>query len=295
MPDIPHDEHPERNELKVAAERVVTEKLRALDIGLDLERHPEVRERLAELGSHFDDSVDIARIIRATFEELCSKLDLSAEAPERIMRAAVLHDIGKSGPAGERGEFHFAVRRLFIPPSGKFNFYAADGRPKTIADFMVEQGMKDADRITAALKEQNIDATSEAIIFFWRRHAGWTYDILRGDLGPDIDDDLVKIAASHHLLEGQNPATLDIARPQKNDAEYDIIEFGELLGAIDKYQAMRVRGGHSHESAIAKLRATVESSPNHPERLKAEYRTAFNVLDRNKDSIGKLLTRAKTA
>jgi hypothetical protein len=281
LPEIPRIEHPEHDLLKKEAEAAVVEKVAALDIGLDLEKHPELLSRLAEIGSHFQDSVDMARIIRAVYGELKDELGLKENDPSRMMRAALLHDVGKSGPPGDRGDFHFAVRRLFVPPLRPFNPFI-DGRAKTVSEFMAEQDVADVAKVSAALEVAGIAPEKTSMIDFWRRHAEWTYGILKEEPGVDVDADLVKVAATHHLLEHQNPAGLEISDIPAEAQVLEVLEQTQLLAAVDKYQAFRARGGMRHEDATAQLAKIVDSRPDLPRPLRDKFKAVIGILDRNK-------------
>ncbi len=287
MPEIPLPGHPEHEAVKNSAEVLVSKKVDALDIGLDLERHPDLRLRLAEIGSHFDDSVDMAEIIRTVYGDIKGKLGLADEGPERLMRAAVLHDIGKSGPPGAEGEFHAAVRQLFVEPRRKFNPYI-DGRAKTVREFADEQGLAERDKIFSALTEAGIDPEREPMIDFWRRHADWTYGILKSESGPDIDEKLITVASSHHLLENQNPAQVDLNSPPPDAQILEVLEEMELLAAVDKYQAFRRRSGDEHETALAKLTSIIGSRQDLPNPLRSAFQSVIEVLDRHKDALSKM-------
>ncbi len=282
LPDIPQAEHPEHDWLQEQAEKTVTDKVNALEIGLDLGQHPEIRRRLAELGAHFEDSLAMARIIRSVYGELKNELDLKDEGPERLMRAAALHDIGKSGPPGPEDEFNYAVRRLFVPPGRPFNPFA-EGRAKSVAEFADEQDLPDRERVFAALREAGIDPEKAPMVDFWRRHAEWTYKILKDDRGPGLDEDLVKIAASHHLLERQNPAGLDLQHVPAEAQVLEVLEGTELLVAVDKYQAYRSRGGLGHEAALDRLNADISSRTDMPDQLRNNFIKVIGVLARSKD------------
>ena len=284
LPDIPRQEHPEHEWLKKEAEQAVVEKVAELNVGLDIEKHPELRSRLAEIGSHFQDSVDMARIIRTVYGELKARLGLREEGPERMMRAALLHDIGKSGPPGEEDDMRFAVRKLFIPPNRAFNPFV-DGRAKTIGEFMDEQDVADRPKVEAALAAAGIAPESTPMIDFWRRHADWTYGILRTEPGDDVDAELVKIAATHHLLEDQNPAGLEVADVPAESQVLEILEQAQLLSAVDKYQAFRARGGFAHESALAQMKKIVDGRKDLPEKLRERFLAAIQVLDESKEDL----------
>ncbi len=290
VPDIPRSENPEHDWLKKEAETTVADKVAGLDIGLDLNRHPELRSRLAEIGAHFEDSLAMAGIIRTVYAELRAEIGLDDEGPERLMRAAVLHDIGKSGPAGAESAFNFAVRRLFIPPLRPFNPYI-DGRAKTIAEFASEQGLAQSAEVLEAVRNAGIDPEREPMISFWRRHAGWTYDILNSDAGPDIDPDLIKIAASHHLIEGQNPASLSLDQAPAESQVLEVLEEADLLETVDKYQAFRSRGGLEHEEALAKLDLQIRSRTDLPEVLRDKFSAVIRVLTRSKSALDRYFRR----
>lgn len=292
MPEIPQPEHPEHGWLKKEAEAAVAEKIADLDIGLDLEKHPLLRSRLAELGSHFEDSVDMARIIRTVYGELKDRLGLKEESPTRIMRAAVLHDIGKSGPPGEQGDLHFAVRKLFIPPRRSFNPFI-DGRAKTISEFMDEQNIADREKVLTGLVAAGIVPETTAMIDFWRRHADWTYGILKEESGSDVDAELVKIAATHHLLENQNPAGLEVNDVPAEAQVLEILEQAQLLAAVDKYQAFRARGGFEHESALAQMRKIVDGRNDLPQKLRDRFLAAIDVLNDSKEDLEKFFMKKK--
>lgn len=292
MVEIPHYESPERLECE-AAEAKVSEKVRELSIDLDLDRHPEVRGRLVEIGTHFEDSLDIARLLRTLYAELKDELELSQEGPERIMRAAVLHDVGKSGPAGEKGPFHAAVRRLFVNPKKRFSPYA-DGRAKSVAGYLAEQELPAQEEILAGLKEAGIDAATESMIDFWRRHAAWTYDILRVELAAnptDIDEETIRVAASHHLLEGQNPAGLDLARVPPDAQTLEILEHCEMVEAIDKYQALRVRGGMNHADAMTKLRAIFAANKDYSPLLREKSGKVIDIIERSEAAMADIFRK----
>lgn len=264
---------------------MVAEKVARLNIGLDLDRHPEVRSRLAEIGAHFDDSLAMAGIIRSIYGQLKPALRLKDDEPERLMRAAVLHDIGKSGPAGEETSFHFAVRRLFVPPVRPFNPYI-DGRAKTIGEFAAEQNFADKNELLEEIRKSGIDPDQEPMIAFWRRHAGWTYDILRMSAGPDIDEGLSKIAASHHLIERQNPAQLDLEHIPAEAQILEVLEVADLLEAVDKYQAFRSRGGLGHEDTMSRLEQLVTATQEGlPDALRDKFRSVIAVLGRSKSEL----------
>lgn len=284
MPDIPHPQHPEQRDLQKAAEALVEKEVREMNVGLELDKHPEVRRRLAELGPHFKDSLAIAKIVGTTYPEMKKTLGLADEGPERMMRAALVHDVGKSGPEGDPGEFHFAVRQLFITPHRRFNPFV-DGRAKTVDEFIAEQDIPKPDILKKALKDQGVDPSTEPMIHFWRRHAQWSHDLLSKETSNDIDDKVVKIAASHHILDGQNPAKLEVADIPAEAHVIELLEQCGLLAVADKYQAFRSRGGSSHEESIARVRKMVEAKTDIAPLLKEKFNAILDVFARSEAAL----------
>jgi HD-GYP domain-containing protein (c-di-GMP phosphodiesterase class II) len=281
----PHEPTPEERAELVASE------VEKLSINLDLRRHPAILERLVDTGEHFKDSVSMARIVRAVFADLCQALELPDEDPEQLMRAAVVHDIGKSGPAGEKGPVHAAVRRLFVPPKREFSAFA-DGRPKTIHEFLTEMEYPDAAEIEAALNgsDLGVDTGKEAMIYFWRRHVQWTHDILTSAPEPVVDRETEEIASTHHLFENWNPAKLDLKDVPPGSQVLEVIEMAEALAAVDKYQAYLERLHWDHDKAMAMLSKFFNANPpDLDQNLRQKYNAVIAVLDRNKEKLTELL------
>lgn len=279
---ISPEETPER-EAREKIEAAVKE----LRVGLELEKHPEIRDRLAELGPHFDDSVEMAKMGRVLYGQLREKFGLRDEKPERLMRAALLHDVGKSGPPGKESPMRDAVRRLFHPLARPFIAFA-NGRMKTIRDFVDEAGLEHGEDILATLERNGVDPDQEPIVEFWRRHAGWTYDLLKTQTGPDIDEDIVKVAASHHLLEGKDPAHLGVDGPVAGSAA-ETVKLAEILAAVDKYQALRSRGGLGHAEAVARLERMINARFDLLEPLRQNFLTATDVIARSGDKLSEII------
>ncbi|MEY4723386.1 MAG: hypothetical protein RLZZ324_899 [Candidatus Parcubacteria bacterium] len=293
--EIPPIESARDTEPQHPTEAEVSEAVESLHIGLDLEKHPHLLERFTEISTHFDDNVDIAKIAGALFPDFKEALHLTDETPERLQRAGLLTDIGKSGPAGEEGPFHDAVQKLFIVPTKPFNAFKPDGSMKTIADFLEETGMEGAEGIVAALAEKGIFAKDEKMLDFWRRHAEWTLDILKQEASNDIDPVVITAAASHHLLDGKNPAGLDLNGLAENSPDIEEFAYAEILQVIDKYQAFRGRGGMSHAEAVSRTRAKVESAPGYPPVLRSLFTKALAVIEAHQAEMDALLAHDEAA
>ncbi|MBN1585393.1 hypothetical protein JW899_03435 [Candidatus Uhrbacteria bacterium] len=272
---------PSETEKEAAKERVLAE-IAELDIGLNLEKHPEILDRLAEIGHHFRDGLDMARVIQTLYGQFRESLGLRDASPKRLMRTAVLHDIGKSGPAGEKTDFHQAVRCLFREPTRPFNPFS-QGKPTTVTAFIESQEMPESESIRETLRRNGIDPDRESAIEFWRRHVGWSYDILKNERwdGEAVDDDMITIAGSHHILEGKNPAELNIGNEPQGEDDLELIEMTGLLAAVDKYQAFRHRANLDHAETMRRLRGMFESHPELPDMTKEKFKVVLDILDRS--------------
>lgn len=281
LPEIPKQSHPEYDFLIDKGMELVKQEIESLNLDLDLEKQPELLKRLAELGGHFRDSSLMAQIINSDYEDFRQNLGLSEPGPEKMMRAAILHDLGKSGPPEAPAEMRYAVRRLFSMPRTAFNPFDPEGEPKTISDFVVEQDLPDAEKIEATLSDNGIDPSEQPVLDFWRKHVEWTHELLEPYAGGDLGEDTVRIAASHHLIEGKNPAGIDFSEKALDPKTAEVISRANVLETVDKYQALRKRGGLSHDEAIARLKAVVEKNSNVPDWMKENYGKAIDVLDKN--------------
>jgi len=277
MPTLPAKEHPEREATLEQARKIVARRFREFGLSFDVTQHPQLLSRLAELGSHFDDSVDIASITRAVWPKVMTAFGLKQEDLEQAMLAALLHDVGKSGPLEAGPALSEAIRRLFVTPKPPFNPYES-GRKKTVSEFVAFAQLKGAETIKRVLREAGMDPDTEGMIDFWRRHAEWTHDVL--SVEPGVDQRVDVYASTHHLLEGKNPAHADPASPEPGLSLIELSQAHAILSAIDKYQAFRERSGETHESTINKLKAIVDGC-SLPESGKKVYRKMIDILERH--------------
>jgi hypothetical protein len=97
---------------------------------------------------------------------------------------------------------------------------------------------------------------------FWNLHSTWTLEIVEaGGVPPEV----IAAAATHHLLDNINPNAIvgpdrRFTRSFGDNAAFDRAE--KLIILLDKYDAVRRRGGLAHDQAIAWLRKRIESSLN---------------------------------
>jgi hypothetical protein len=168
--------------------------------------------------------------------------------------AAILHDIGKSGPVHATPEEQLAVIKL----------YAAEQ-------------MKDPQQTVEEIVRNNFESEAESMLdklaacgvrqemsmrHFWDLHGYWTKDILESGT-KELSSRTKLIAASHHIVRGINPYNVpdqdipDEARMVGALEDYiDIVEERALV-AIDQYQASIRRAGSDHEKAIGWVRKNI--------------------------------------
>lgn len=260
----------------------VIRKVDELEIGLDLRKHPELARRLVEIGAHFEDSLEIAKVIRKVYGQVREAIGLEEETPEHLMRGAVLHDIGKSGPAGKEGEFNHAVQRLFVPSARPFLPYE-HGRAHAIAEYVASQELPDGAEIIAALRSAGYDPDAMPMINFWRQHAQWTYDILETQADVDVDARVIEAAASHHLCEHRDPAAL---HPETARELPESLKMAGVIEIVDKYQANRDRWGRNHEDAVAWVEKALANQPDLPPAVIQNFRAVLDVLRAHPDLLG---------
>lgn len=216
-------------------------------LGIDIGEYPEIKERLCRLAieknSHFKDSAQMAEII----DRLWPRFDITLISKEKMRLCALLHDIGKSGPADATPAARAAVNRIFTHDAFK-------GMARlSIREALVKQGFKDRLEIEHILtNELGIDVSEEKMIEFWRQHAGWGYDILKKWQAGVIDDEVALIAVSHHIFQHKNPAHINLEKSQMATIV--------LLAMVDEYQAWRGRGGLEHKAAAARLKQNISQS-----------------------------------
>lgn len=168
--------------------------------------------------------------------------------------AAILHDIGKSGPAYATPEQQLAV----------INLYAAENiknPQQTVEEAVRDNFGSEADVVLDRLSECGV-RPEISMRHFWDLHGYWTKDILEAD-AKELSSRTRLIAGSHHITRGINPYDVpdhdipDEARMVGVLEDYiDIVEERALI-AIDQYQANIRRSGSDHEKAIGWVRQSI--------------------------------------
>lgn len=241
------------------------------EFGIELEDiDASVLERLVEMhseeDSHFYDAIEMAKMLDKNWEYL----GLSNFDKQKMLVCALLHDVGKSGPESASPEARQLCLWLFRKKHHiKDN---EDVRSMKMSDFIDSSDLEDKPKTKRLLSEElALDIENLSMIDFWSKHVDWTFDILSQHLDGEVDDEVVLITSSHHLLDGKNPANLKEEDLPRGAHWLELIEEYQILTLVDKYQAFRQRSGFSHEQTIVILLNMIEHSKL-GDNLKANYR-----------------------
>ncbi|HBP01462.1 MAG TPA: hypothetical protein DD454_04615 [Candidatus Moranbacteria bacterium] len=180
------------------------------------------------------------------------QLRFSKEQKADAKIAAILHDIGKSGPVEATPAEQEAIVKIFaLEKPQNPDSLVMEIIPEIFGDDKVED-------IGRLLKNCGIDEKT-TMRQFWDKHAYWTHDILE-----KYPQGLAKrariIAASHHIDHGINPYGLPESEiPMAANIIGTLEDYVETLErraliALDQYEASVRRGSLSHEEALGWVR-----------------------------------------
>lgn len=238
-----------------------TERVGAIcaEVGFDLERaQPSVVARLRLLAEHTETVADCERMIASArrvfrYYEVTKPLDAFNEGERRIVvLGCVFSDIGKTGP----GRADASGQRLVV------EMFAVEGvrdDTQSVAQFLKTYFSAEADERVRRFAALGLDP-GMTIRAFWNLHSTWTLEIVEaGGVPPAV----VAAAATHHLLDNVNPNALvgadrRFTRRFGDNVAFDRAE--KLIVLLDKYDAVRRRGGQTHDQAIAWLRDRIASN-----------------------------------
>jgi hypothetical protein len=237
-----------------------------------------VMDRLVLLEKHSKFNQD-SRMIERGMDNLISYLskenpDLGSMEEHRSEArvAAILHDIGKSGPAHATPEQQLAVINLYAAENMK-------GPEQTVEDTVRANFGSEADVMLDNLAACGV-RSEISMRHFWDLHGYWTKDILESD-AKELSSRTKLIAGSHHITRGINPYNVpdqdipDEARMVGALEDYiDIVEERALV-AIDQYQANIRRAGATHEKAMEWVRQNIAQKFNNDSIM----RLVLNGLD----------------
>lgn len=261
---------------------------------LDIRTYPELFARFKRLhgpeSRHFEDAAQMAEIIDAIWPELESELPFKLDK-EKLLQTTLLHDIGKSGPEEAASEEQELVVALFNPAHYRKILESGAGIERLTvidalrgSDFDLSTQLK----IANALKQWGIDFETEKMIDLWRRHADWTFDVLAPIQDEKITRELAIAAASHHILDGKNPAGLNPEEIPNEAKTLEIAESYEVITMVDKFQAFVKRSGLGHKEAVAVLRVIIDRQ-SLPDKVKDDYRKILTVIDRSGEKLQTVL------
>lgn len=274
------------------------------EVSFDLPAYTDLFDRVVELAemenSHFDDAVVMSAMVGCIFKDLVKKKSWGKDPNFRfnlkeIKLATLFHDIGKSGPAHFAHEDRLLIQqffdnKLFETPEIKKLPYAI--RNMKLAEAIKQVDFKNKERLFELLLSLDIKLEEETLIQFWRRHDDWTYDVLsktNKEKPESIPKKVIDIASSHHILEGKNPAKIDLnniptaAKALESVDKYQII----VLTLVDKYEAFLKRSDQTHKQAVSSLVKMVKENIYINDEQKKDYLEVIRMIDKNKSGIFK--------
>jgi hypothetical protein len=236
--------------------------MRALCAGVEFDLDgvkPSVVDRLRLLDEHSETVADSTRMIARAWDvfryyERMQPADSFTEVERRIVVLGCLFsDIGKTGPLGASADGQTLIAEMFAVEGVR------DER-QSVAQFFTEYFPTDATERTRRFEAMGLESTL-TMRQFWNLHSAWTLEITEdGGLPPEV----IAAAATHHLLDDVNPEAIvaedrRFTRSFGENTQFDRAE--QLIILLDKYDALRRRGGRSHEDAILWLRNRVADNP----------------------------------
>lgn len=215
---------------------------------------------LLEKGSRFNEysrriergMENVLNLLETRYVEKYPKNVLSKKQRSDGRMAAILHDIGKSGPVEATPEEQEVLIKIFACENIRnSNLLVVDA----VSDiFEVEQVTKTRE----TLEKYNI-AAKTTMRKFWDKHAQWTHDILER-YPNSLNSHTRVIAGSHHIDRGVNPYNLPESEVPlvasvigSLEGYVEALEDRSLI-ALDQYEASVRRGGLSHDEALSRVR-----------------------------------------
>ncbi len=225
---------------------------------------PELLKRLSmleDMSKFNEDSTMIAEGIGRVEDYLCEKyrnslpqkLCFSEEQKVQGRIAALLHDIGKSGPAEASPEQQKDVIYLYALEEIR--------DPKIAIADAVAKYFKSEEAPIVISRLENIGVAEDMTMRqFWDKHGQWTHDVL--EKYPDGLSKLTRvIAGSHHIDRGINPYNISKAEVPPQAKIIGTVEdyqyHGRVLMAVDKYQASARRSSRNHEESMTWLKSNM--------------------------------------
>jgi hypothetical protein len=232
-------------------------------------------ERPTRENSHSQDAIHMSEMAKIIWPDLVTRPEITCTL-EQLQLACLLHDIGKSGPLNANLRQRQLIQMMFnteyfSPKSESFKNIKSI-RELTIAEALrLETKISDSDKqeiidylSTLELNiikdnPEKLDINKHKMIDFWREHDQWTFDLLSHYKDSNIDEEVLKMASSHHLTDGRDPARI-LKGLISGTPAVELLDKYFMITIIDKYQAWIGRSGLSHEEAIKSLESDIARS-----------------------------------
>lgn len=243
-------------------EAELTARLGALCAGVSFKLEsldPSIVDRLRLLAAHSATVADAERMVGWAlqlfryYEQHKPEERFSATERSTVVLGCIFSDVGKTGPAHADA----AGRKLVVE---MFSIEGVEDEAQPVSKFLKTYFPADADARIVCFERLGLDP-SMPMRAFWDLHTGWTLDVAEA---AGVPLEAVAAAATHHMLEGINPR--HIVGPNERftrafgvNVAFDRAE--KLVIVLDKYDAVRRRGGRTHAEAIAWVRALVHGNP----------------------------------
>ncbi len=254
-------EKPTKEELAVGR---VFESIETIDANLELSEKAFSRLVLLELHSKFNHDSRLIKLgLQNVLERIADKehgYGITTERIKEACMAAIIHDIGKSGPLSATPEEQLSVIRLFAAEN-------LENPQQPVKDAVEQIFGSEAEQILADLENCGIDTKTTMMWQFWQSHAKWGYEIIETEC-ENLSDVTREIAILHHADKG--PAFNFLGVPMDQIPKESLI-LGALedcvdilrqraIVALDQYEARIRRAKVTHEEAIGWVRKNVNRS-----------------------------------
>ena len=227
---------------------------------------------------------------------LADTLEIIQLVPEEIQQAAMLHDIGKTGPREESTSLENSESsklQQLITSMFAFSFkLPTEGL--TISQF-VDEMFKNKEKISLInveiekteaiqlLTKIGLDIDKDVRSGFLQKHVEWGKDMLDND--PNITDQTKFIALNHHAFISEQNVEIEGFEPTEDDKKKTF-----FLEVVDYYQASRRRGKKDHnESSVFTKRRFEEKLKTKPEgeqeKIKQWLKEVFKIIDEKQIAI----------
>ena len=221
-------------------------------IKIELDKDLLSRLSLLEVNSqHNIDSRDIEKGGYNVLQEIANldkKYILTKEQIYEFRMAALLHDIGKTGPPAITRVQQLAVVKTFA-------FRGKIDTTKKVSEIL-EANFKEKESKDLIFCLKQFINTDMSMRDFYDSHARWGFDVLDKSTYSHIPDIIKKIAVLHHMDKKGGDYTFGL---ELGDNPVDIIR-QRVLMIIDQYQARISRALDKHEEAILHTREDISKN-----------------------------------